>query len=82
MVCFLEHLNELLQPVVKCPFHALIRIFLCVPHKNVISEPFTKPGHESATQETAPMVEKSIGFNRAIHNILEKLLIDMVEKEN
>lgn len=57
---FLEHLNELLQPIGnffnQCPFHMLIRISLSVRHKNVILEPFTKPCHENATQECLPMV--------------------------
>lgn len=50
----------------------LIRIFLCFPHKNVILQQFTKLFSENATQEPLHMVKKSIDFNGAIHNILEK----------
>lgn len=81
---FLEHLNELFQPVRnffnQCPFHMLIRISLCVPHKNVILEPFTKPCHENATQECLLMVNNLLISTEQSTTSWKKLLIDMAEK--
>lgn len=81
---FLEHLNELFQPVRnffnQCPFHMLIKISLCVPHKNVILEPFTKPCHENATQKCLLMVNNLLISTEQSTTSWKKLLIDMAEK--
>lgn len=45
------------------------------------SRNLAKSHHENATQEPLLTVIKFIDFNRAIHIILEKLLINMVEKK-